>query len=361
MRSLQGRLVTVAGAGALGLTTALRLIDAGARVTVCDPAGPGDNASGVAAGMLAPAFESAMEAGAGPLFSPLARARDLWPALAGRIGLEHGLDRSGAVLVARAGENPALAAIEARLATLGPGFHRMTGAELRRLHPGLAEDVTGGLFTGEDWRIDPDAALAALARAFADAGGRIVRARLEGADGGLRLLGRAVEGALVIATGADAVGLAAVAPELARLTPVKGQILRFDGGPTGGPVVRGLGGYLAPQTGGVLAGASMEPGRRDRGLDSDVLAGLRAEAAALFPHLATVPAEGRAGVRAATPDGLPLVGRSVGSGAVEVVLCAGARRNGWLLAPLAAEIAFQALAGGATGPDATAFDPRRFD
>ena len=49
----KGPKITVAGAGALGLTTALALADAGAQVTVFDPAGLGDNASGVAAGMLA--------------------------------------------------------------------------------------------------------------------------------------------------------------------------------------------------------------------------------------------------------------------------------------------------------------------
>ena len=58
----RGAKITVAGAGALGLTTALALADAGAQVTVFDPAGPADNASGVAAGMLAPAFEAVLDA-----------------------------------------------------------------------------------------------------------------------------------------------------------------------------------------------------------------------------------------------------------------------------------------------------------
>jgi len=53
--------VTVAGAGALGLCIALELARRGAGVTLCDPAPVGDNASGVAAGMLAPVFETVLD------------------------------------------------------------------------------------------------------------------------------------------------------------------------------------------------------------------------------------------------------------------------------------------------------------
>ncbi|HTK35191.1 MAG TPA: FAD-dependent oxidoreductase [Caulobacteraceae bacterium] len=360
MKPLQGRKATIAGAGALGLVTALRLADGGARVTVCDPAAAGDNASGVAAGMLAPAFESALDLDGGDHFTLLARARDLWPALVRRVGLEQGLDRSGAALVALAGDEEALARAEARLLALGLFPTPLTGTEMRRLHPGLSDDVAAGLFTGEDWRIEPHPMLAALAEALARAGGRIVRARLEAADGGFTLQGRPVEDVVVIAGGAQSAGLVAAAPELARLSPVKGQILRFEAGPTAGPVVRSLHGYLAPQPGGLLAGATMEPGRSDRDVDDLVLARLRANAARLFPHLAHGPAVGRAGVRAATPDGAPLVGRSAACGVQEVVLCVGARRNGWLLAPLAAEVVARTLAGDAPGSEGAAFDPGRF-
>ena len=91
----KGAKITVAGAGALGLTTALALADAGAQVTVFDPAPAADNASGVAAGMLAPAFEAVLDAAATPHFDLLLAARDLWPALEARIGIV--VDRAGAL------------------------------------------------------------------------------------------------------------------------------------------------------------------------------------------------------------------------------------------------------------------------
>ncbi|MGZ8364103.1 MAG: FAD-dependent oxidoreductase, partial [Caulobacteraceae bacterium] len=80
MGELSGKRVTVAGAGALGLSCALALARAGAAVTVFDPAPLGCNASGVAAGMLAPAMEAALDPVSEGHFQLLRRARDLWPA-----------------------------------------------------------------------------------------------------------------------------------------------------------------------------------------------------------------------------------------------------------------------------------------
>ena len=52
-----GPSVIVAGAGVFGAAIALELARDGARVVLADPAETGDNASGVAAGMIAPAFD----------------------------------------------------------------------------------------------------------------------------------------------------------------------------------------------------------------------------------------------------------------------------------------------------------------
>ena len=53
--------VAVAGAGAIGSAAALTLARAGFDVTLFDPGSPGDNASGVAAGMLAPVAEAVFD------------------------------------------------------------------------------------------------------------------------------------------------------------------------------------------------------------------------------------------------------------------------------------------------------------
>jgi glycine oxidase len=64
-----------------------------------------------------------------------------------------------------------------------------------------------------------------------------------------------------------------------------------------------------------------------------------------------------AGVRAATPDGLPMAGWSEAPG---VALAAGPRRNGWLVAPLVARIVSACVTGRDAGPHAARLDPARF-
>jgi glycine oxidase len=86
----------------------------------------------------------------------------------------------------------------------------------------------------------------------------------------------------------------------------------------------------------------MEAGATDRRIDVQTSARLAASAAALFPSLTEAPLQAAAGVRAATPDGLPLVGESSRPG---VFLALGARRNGWLLAPFVGGLMVESLAG----------------
>ena len=101
----------------------------------------------------------------------------------------------------------------------------------------------------------------------------------------------------------------------------------------------------------------MEPGRDDLAIDPFAVAALHGMASAVVPALVGGPVEARAGVRAATPDGLPLVGPT---GRPGIWLAVGARRNGWLLAPLIARIMADMLAGAAPDSRAALFDPARF-
>jgi glycine oxidase len=336
----KGPTVIVAGAGALGLSAALALADAGCAVTVSDPGEP--RASSVAAGMLAPAFECALEPETAPHADLLFAARNLWPGLAARAGAA--LDRSGALAV---GDEAWLGEASAGLVRLG-----LRGAELGRttieaLAPRLAVELTRGLLVREDWRLEPPAALAAL-RAACTAAGVQFRAA--------RVTGRGEADVLVLATGYDK-ALAGLAPELSVLTPVRGQILRFMDERGGGVAVRTAGAYAVPGSDGLAFGATMEPGRDDLKPDPKTLQPLSAPLARLYPHLAQATFGWGVGVRAATPDGLPLAGPSAAPG---VVLATGARRNGWLLAPLVAQLVTACVTGRDAGPFAARLDPRRF-
>lgn len=337
----RGARVTVAGAGALGLSSALALADAGCDVTVWDPA-PETNASAVAGGMIAPAFEAALDAQAAPAFDLLMAARNLWPALEARSDVI--LDRSGAVGV---GPPAWLGALQAGFVRLGLRMTELPRPTLEDLAPGLSPAFADGLMTREDWRLEPGQAMAAL-RAAATAAGVAFRTR-RAADAG--------EGDwLVVATGADP-GLANVAPELARLTPIKGHILRLAGAAHGRCTVRAPDIYAVPGDGGLALGATMEVGVSDPNPDPAQAERLLSAGVGLFPALGGARPQVFAGVRAATPDGLPMVGPSE---AERVILAVGARRNGWLLAPLVAQVVAACVTERDPGPYAARLHPARF-
>jgi glycine oxidase len=318
--------VAVAGAGAIGSAVALTLARAGTDVTVFDPRLPGDNASGVAAGMLAPVAETLFDPLSATHLPLLRRARDQWPAFAE--GLDLPILREGLRIEGAPGWRDAVAA---RLEALQAPFERRAEA----------------LFSAEDWRIDARAALASLRAAAIGEGARFETRAFTPDD-------LPAFAAVVLAVGpGDGAGLA---PELTGLTPIKGQILRADQGPQTGPVIRGEGVYICPGPSPAI-GATMETGRTDLDIDLAATAGLRTAAIRLRPELATAVFTTEVGVRATTADGLPLVGWSATPG---VMLAVGARRNGWLLAPLVADLVAAYLKGDNPGPDAAQLDARRF-
>lgn len=331
----------MAGAGALGLSIALSLADAGLAVQVFDPAPAGQNASGVAAGMLAPVFEALLDPRAAPDLDLLLAARDLWPVLAQRAGIT--LDRTGALALGEADE---LAALEARAAACGLDLQRLAPAEVAALAPAVAAGPA--LLASGDWRIDAAQAVAALRAAAGAAGVDFRQARCDGSEDA---------DLWVVATGPER-GLAGLAPELSALSPIKGHILRAPGVAYAGAVVRCGGTYLAPSERGLVIGATMEAGRADLVVDPARVEGLLAAGVRLFPALRGADVVAETGVRAATADGLPMVGRAARPG---VLLAAGARRNGWLLAPLAAAMITAYATDADPGPWAGRLEPGRFD
>lgn len=336
-----GRSVVVAGAGAIGRTAAYVLARAGHAVTVVDPDPAGGRASRVAAGMLAPAFESLFDDR--ERYELLREALGLWPPLAREIDLP--IARDGAMAV---GTRPQAVAWEAELTALG------AEAGLRDLGHGQ-----WGAFCGEDCQLDAEAALERLRLSAQHERVRHVVGRVAGfADGEVEIAGAApiLADRLVIATGAD-LGLAALAPELTRLTPIKGHILRAPGDCVAAPALRAPGVYLCRTSHGVILGASMEVGQADTKVDAAVVDRLLASGARLAQGLGDLAWTASAGVRAATPDGLPMVGAGSTPG---VILAVGARRNGWLLAPMIAEVVLAAVERRPRSRIGEQFDPHRF-
>ena len=334
--------IAIAGAGALGLTAALALADAGFSVSVYDPAGAAGNASSVAAGLLAPAFESVFDSVPKIDFDLLLRARNLWPSLEARLGIV--VDRAGAAAI---GDAAFLHRSEVGLRALGLSPTRLARRTLEALAPGLGGEFREGVLSREDWRIEPARMMAALTAALQAKGVAFQARAATGFEGAQHL---------VIATGAGR-DLAVLAPGLAWLTPIKGQLVRFQSGGEPGIVLRAEGAYAAAGGAGWVLGATMEPGRTDRRVEAEALEPILAQGRRLFPSARNAQFTAQAGVRAATPDGLPMVGRSAHPG---VLLAVGARRNGWLLAPLVAQMIVDCVLERDLGVFSKQLDPLRY-
>lgn len=325
--------ILIIGAGVLGLASAAELTRRGHALVVVDPGGR--NASSVAAGMIAPAFESVAEDCTPDRAAFLRRARDLWPDFARGHGLN--LNTVGAVWC-----SDDAASVADRLTALG--FRA-------RVEDGVAT-------TDEDLHIDPEPALASLSDIAEVLPGTIARIELQ--DGKWRALGEGLDltaRRLLIATGvAPALpGLpASVADLIADITPIRGQI-GHAAGERVDHIVRGPDGYVAPAPDGLLVGATMEPGRRDLEPDAATSHQLKATAEQMLGR-SLGPVDWHVGIRGASPDGLPIAGPAD----ADIHLALAPRRNGWLLAPLIARIVADGIEGQAPDADAQALSPSRF-
>ena len=330
--------VIVIGAGVLGLCSAAELAARGHVVTVVDPGGT--NASAVAAGMIAPAMESLLDETTPERAALLRRARDLWPAFAETHALK--LRREGA---------------EWRGDDAEGALDRLTALGFE------AEVVDGGVRTPEDWRVDVGPGLAALARAPGVAVVRATVARISGDSRRWRV--EAGDGrvwftpSVVVATGA-AEAIEGLPPDvgarISAIQPIKGQ-LSFFAGLSAPAVIRAEGAYVAPAEGGVVIGATMQPGERDLAPDRDAAQDQTSKGLGLL-GLETREGLARVGIRGATPDGLPLAGPTEAEG---LHLALAPRRNGWLLGPLVARVVADGIEGATPVLDAAALDPARFD
>ena len=357
--------VAVVGAGIVGLACGWRAAQRGLSVLVIDRAAAGSGASWAAAGMLAPVTEA--EFGEEALLRLNLAGAEAWPAfaaeLAERSGLPTGFRESGALVVAVDRDDlEEVRRLHEFRRSLGLDADWLTGRECRRLEPGLAPRVSGGVLAPRDHQADPRATVAALRAALLHEDGELV----EGVE-----VERVEERALVTAAGtvhAEHVVVAAgawsagLAPDAPPLRPVKGQILRLRDAreaPLASRIVRTPRCYVVPRAGGELViGATVE----ERGFDPDVTAGgvhrlLEAAWEALPDVEERALVETTAGFRPATPDNAPVVGRGSLPG---LIWATGHHRNGVLLAPITATAVAELLTGSDPMKTFAAFGPERF-
>ncbi|HEV8372673.1 MAG TPA: glycine oxidase ThiO [Actinomycetota bacterium] len=365
--------VVVVGGGVIGLGIAWRAAQAGIAVTVVDQA-PGRGASWAAAGMLAPVTE--VHYGEQPLLRLNLDAAASWPAFAAELeaasGRGIGYRRCGTLTVARdADDNAALDDLYRFQLRCGLQVERLRSRDCRRLEPGLAPGVRGGVLAAGDHQVDNRALVQGLLTACRRAGVALLAGRAAEllVDGervvGVRLAGgeRLAGGTVVLAAGCWSGGLRGLAPGLLPgVRPVKGQLLHLRG-PASEPLcqrnLRGLEVYVVPRADGrVVVGATVE----EQGFDTRVTAGavhdlLRA-ALELLPDVAELElVETVAGLRPGSPDNAPLLGPAGQDG---LVVATGHYRNGILLTPVTAASVAELLATGKAPEVIAPFSPGRF-
>jgi len=346
--------VVVIGAGVQGSAVALRLAQAGARVTVLERAVPGAEASSAAGGILSPGVEAVEP---GPFYDLCAASLRRYAAFAAEVerlsGLWVSYRAQGTLEVAFDDEHAQLLAARAeRLQKNRVPVAVLDDAEVRNLEPGISTACRGGLLFEDEASLDPKLLARALPIAAERAGARFVRGQVRrvAVEGGRAVgvdhdSGRLAAGAVVLAAGAwsNLVEGSQLPPGAVR--PVRGQIAVLDTRP---PLLQRVvfsgRGYVVPRADGrILCGATMEEVGFDRAVTAEGLLHVLGLALEIAPTLAKAPVvETWCNFRPASPDGAPILGRSAVPG---LFYATGHTRNGILLAPITADAVAAAVAG----------------
>ena len=361
--------VAVIGAGVIGAAVAHELVSRGASVTLLDSRGAGLGSTQAAAGMLVPYLE-----GFGRPILPLAAASlALYDAFVDRVSRDSEISvryqRTGSLQVETA-EDPQtdLQTIADAAHTLGVDCELLDAEHARHAEPLLAPFVSRALLVPtHGFVVAADLSGALLALAIK----RGVSVRIPAAARRIEPAGDCVHVHLendrvsarqvVLAAGSwcSHITIDGVPPVPVR--PVRGQLLQLAwDGPALKRIVWGSHCYLVPAGDGtVLVGATVEDVGFDERTTASGVRDLLEAACALLPDLSRATFVGaRAGLRPATADEMPIIGRS--TKIPGLVYATGHYRNGVLLAPLTARVVADLVLDNREDPLLAGTSPQRF-
>lgn len=360
--------VIVIGAGVVGCAVAYELASRGARVRVLDMRDVGRGATRASAGVLCPYIEGH----AAPLLQLGTRSLAMYDDFVRRVSddsrqpIEY--RRSGTLEVALDDEEAEdLAALASRYVRDGVE-HRLLGArDARELEPGLSEQVTAALLVPVHGYVGVAALTSALAAAAAARGASMVRGvtveRLASLGSTVQVTahGGVLDADAVVVAAGSWSGSIATGGLQPPVKPIRGQLLHLTlPAPAAERVVWGAGCYLVPwQDGSLLVGATVEDVGFDEGATVAGVRDLLEYACELLPPVWAARFEAvRVGLRPATADEMPIIGRS----SIEpgVFFATGHYRNGVLLAPFTGAAVADLVLMGRAAPELALTDPARF-
>jgi glycine oxidase len=341
--------VIVVGAGIVGCAIAAELSRRGASVEVIDDRQIGMGATQASAGVLAPYLEAHEGS---PLLALASRSLALYDEFVARTSVDGGMalsyKRTGTLDVAL--DDADLRALKANaevLKRLGVRATLFDGRGARAEEPLIREGATGALLVETHGFVAASELTRALAAAARRRGAQFVepnRVRRIRSENGDVLVetdkGSLVGNAAVLAAGSwsadvEIGGASGRVP----VRPVRGQLLWL--GWRGAPLRRVTWTsrcYLVPwDDGTVLVGATMEEAGFDERATAAGVRDLLDAVCEIVPQASTAAfIAARVGLRPATPDALPIIGRS---GVLpNLTYATGHFRNGVLLAPLTAQL-----------------------
>ncbi len=361
--------VVVVGGGIIGCAVAWRLAKERLSVVLVERGEIGREASWSAGGILTPVHLAEYPT---PLASLCSAATKLYEPMVRELRSLSSIDPEFrvtgmlVVVVDDAGQ-AAARALEEWKRGHGQPVERLSRQEALSMEPRLTQAVREALLLPDIAQIRNHRMTAAIAEAAVKAGAEI-RTNTP-ATGFLRVPGRVngvktsrgdvYAGETVLAAGAWSGELACQIGLNLRVRPVKGQILLSEAGPGFcRRVILESDAYFVPRADGrLLIGSTVEEAGFDKSVTLEGVQKLSRRAAEIIPESPRLPLLGSwAGLRPATPDRLPFLGRA---GMEGLVLAAGHFRNGILLAPITAEIASDLILGRRPSVPLEPFDPLR--
>jgi glycine oxidase len=361
--------VLIIGGGIIGCALARELAHAHLQVIVVERGLVGSGASSAAAGLLSPAFGAVPT---GPLADLCYQSAAMYETWIEELRLEDcqdvGFRRHGLLEVWRDRREEEQGRRNLDHLPSGYAAAVLSVDEIRRLEPNLAGATVGGVLYPNDAQVDAARLTQTLARICHLAGATIHENQpvMRVAREGDRIT--AVHtvsssywpGIVVVAAGAWSGGLAEAMGLDLPTHPVKGQLLQAQArvSPVRRPVHAGSALFVPLADGSLVLGVTVE----DVGFDEQVtLHGVGAiirDTCALYPGVAGLPlARAWAGLRPATPDGLPYMGPL--EPLSNLWVSTGHFRKGILLAPLCGQLVAQSILADEVDAALLPFKPTR--
>ena len=364
--------IVVLGGGVIGLSCAFECKRRGYEVTLLEANHCGGQASGAAAGMLAPYSEN----GEGPddFFQLCLHSLQLYANWQADIKQSSGMSfefvNSGSLYVAY--HEADVLALEERLKwqkDFGSSGELLLGEKLYSMEPLISKEVVAAIYYPEESHVYAPDYVAALVQACRNEGVNILdqlgdvtltewqqRIELKSAVGD-----RFYGDRLVICSGAWTQRFEQDLALQLPIYPIRGQICAYEMSKIAiHHMVFSNQGYLVSKGNGtIVCGASEDIAGFDTTVTDKGISRLLKWNKRLFPFLAyEQPFHSWAGLRPATQDGFPLLGKL--SRAAHIIVAAGHYRNGILLSPVTGKVVADLIDGTMNEQAIAAFSPNRF-